>query len=118
MFDHELELMFENGYVRAYGTDFVIDEIVYLSVRPENVKCAREPMEGFTMRGVVKEHIYIGSIIKTSIELPNGQLIRMSSLPDTLLQKEGDTVYVYWKKEKAVLIHTKEDRIYDLIDEA
>ena len=112
-----LELTFECGKVTAKGTGFSLEEMVYVSVRPENIKCSKTPLENFDLCGVVKENIYVGATIKTTIELNNGQLVKITNYLDNEIIESGEVVHLYWKEEKAVVIHTKEDKLYDLIDE-
>jgi len=112
-----LELTFECGKVTAKGTGFSLEEMVYVSVRPENIKCSKTPLENFDLCGVVKENIYVGATIKTTIELNNGQLVKITNYLDNEIIQSGEVVHLYWKEEKAVVIHTKEDKLYDLIDE-
>ncbi len=113
-----LELTAENGIVHAHGTGFVQDEMVYISVRPENTKYSLNPVENFRLRGIVREHVYVGSIIKTVVALPNGQRIRLNRHPHDELPKIGAAVTIHWDMDKAVIMHTAEDTLYDLIEDA
>ncbi len=112
-----LEVTFESGRAVAEGKGFAMEEMVYVSVRPENLKYAKEPVDHFDLRGVVKENIYIGSIIKTTVELSNGQMMKITNLPENEINEIGEVVYLYWKDNKSVVIHTREDKLYDLIDD-
>ncbi len=51
----DLGLTMENGKVRAKGEGFVKEEIVYISVRPENTHLSDKPVDGFTLKGIVSE---------------------------------------------------------------
>lgn len=113
-----IELTAENGVVHARGTGFVQDEMIYISIRPENTMYSYEPVENFRLRGIVKEHIYVGSIVKTVVALPNGQRLRLNKHPHSELPKVGSAVTVYWDMDKAVIMHTAEDILYDLIEDA
>lgn len=115
---NEFDLILECGRVHTRGSDFINEEMVYVSVRPENVKLSNEPVNCFELRGIVKEHVYIGSLIKTSVELSNGQMVKVSNLPENEVQGVGSLVYLYWKDDKAVIMHTREDKLYDMINEA
>ncbi|NTV78236.1 MAG: TOBE domain-containing protein [Clostridiales bacterium] len=75
-------------------------------------------MQGFHIAGVIKESIYVGVTVKTTVELGNGQLIKITNFPEDEVYEDGEVVYLYWNKAKAVIMHTKEDILYDLIDEA
>ena len=113
-----LELTAENGVVHGLGRGFVPDEMVYISIRPENTKFSPDPVEHFRFRGIVKEHIYVGSIVKTVVALPNGQRLRLNRHPHSALPEIGSAVTVYWDMDKAVIMHTSEDALYDLIESA
>lgn len=114
----DLGLTMENGKVRAKGEGFVKEEIVYLSVRPENTHLSDKPVDGFTLKGIVKDQIYVGSVLKTIVELPNGKEVKVNNHPDATVYPDGTAVSVYWEPDKAVVIHTKEDKMYDAIEDA
>lgn len=113
-----ISLVMESGKVELDAPDFDYDEMVYVCVRPENMKASMEPREGFTLRGTVAEHIFVGSIIKTMIELPNSQLIKMTNPPEDETISVGTNVYLHWLPGKAVVMHTREDRVYEIIEGA
>jgi len=115
---HMVELTAENGVVHTTGDGFVMDEMVYISVRPENTGYSLESVENFRLRGIVKEHIYVGSLVKTSVMLPDGQILKINHHPDKDLLPIGTAVNLYWDMEKAVIMHTTEDTLYDLIEGA
>lgn len=115
---NELELMMENGRVKAKGEGFVKEEIVYISVRPENTHLSDKNVDGFTLKGIVKDQIYVGSVLKTIVELPNGKEVKVNNHPDAYVYPVGAVVTVYWDPDKAVVIHTKEDKMYDAIEDA
>ena len=113
-----IELTAENGVVHARGAGFVQDEMIYISIRPENTCYSFEQVENFRLRGIVKEHVYVGSIVKTVVALPNGQRLRLNQHPHSRLPEIGSAVTVYWDMDKAVIMHTAEDTLYDLIEDA
>lgn len=108
----------ENGRVKAKGEGFVKEEIVYISVRPENTHLSDKDVDGFTLKGIVKDQIYVGSVLKTIVELPNGKEVKVNNHPDAYVYPVGAAVTVYWDQDKAVVIHTKEDKMYDAIEDA
>lgn len=114
----DLRLMMENGHVKATGEGFVKEEIVYVCVRPENTRLTDGNVDGFTLKGIVKDQIYVGSVVKTIVELPNGNQVKVNNHPDAELYPTGSIVTVYWEPDKAVVMHTKEDPMYDAIEDA
>ena len=73
-----LTLMMENGHVLAEGEGFKYEEIVYLCLRPENIEISTTPREGFTLKGFVRDHVYVGNVVKTVLELPNGKTVQVN----------------------------------------
>ena len=114
---NDISVTMEGGTAKVYGEGFGNDEMVYISVRPERMKYSREKIDGFSIYGEVKEHIYVGSIIKTIVELATEQRVTITRQPDDSLLAVGDKVWLYWSKENAVLMHTKEDHLYNIIEE-
>ena len=60
--------------VQARASGFGDREMVALSIRPERVMYSTEPVEGFTIKAVVREQIYAGSVLKAIAVLPNGNV--------------------------------------------
>lgn len=99
----------EGGLVRTRGEGFAVGERICISVRPEYLAVSAAPVEGFTLRGRVKDFIYMGTVIKTSLDLPGGQEVKFSRFePDPTL-REGDERFIYWPENKSVPIHLTEE---------
>lgn len=80
---------------------------VAVSVRPENMKFSSTPVEGFSIKGVVKEKIFVGNLIKMMVNLNDGTEIRINRFDQGELAEDGDLVYLYWDLDKGVLIKEK-----------
>lgn len=113
---NSIKILVESGIISGVGADFHLNELVCVSVRPEKMKYSYEPVEGFEIIGTVKEHIYIGSVVKTIITLLNGQEIKIERLAGEELLKENEQVYLYWSKNDAVLIHSMDHKFYQAIE--
>ena len=111
-----LTLMMENGHVLAEGEGFKYDEIVYLCLRPENIEISTSTREGFTLKGFVRDHVYVGNIVKTVVELPNGKTVQVNRNPHGELIAPGMLVNLFWDPKDAVVMHTREDYVYDAIE--
>ena len=111
-----LTLMMENGHVLAEGEGFKYDEIVYLCLRPENIEISTSTREGFTLKGFVRDHVYVGNIVKTVVELPNGKTVQVNRNPHGELITPGMLVNLFWDPKDAVVMHTREDYVYDAIE--
>ena len=118
MTDDSIEVTMESGKAVMQETGYRMEEMVYLCIRPENLKISTEPREGFRFRGQVREHIFIGSTNKTMIEMPNGQMLKSVTLAEDELIPVGTAVNVFWNPGKAVVMRTKEEQIYNVIEQS
>ena len=114
--DDILTVMIENGIVTAKGKDFSLGEFATVSVRPEKMKFSTDPVDGFTIQAVVKDYVYVGSVIKCIAILPNGNEIKIERLAGGTLPVPRDMIYPYWEKEDAVLIHNQDHAIFQMVD--
>ena len=85
-------------------------------MRPENLRLSLEPVEHFSIRGRIIEHIFAGSVIKTIVELINGQRLKVARHPGEEDIDVGTYVYVHWNPKKAIIVHTVEEQIYNVIE--
>lgn len=118
MTEDSIEVTMESGKAVIHESGYRPEEMVYLCVRPENLKITTDAVEGFRFRGQVREHIFIGSINKTMIELPNGQMLKAETPAEDALVPVGMVVNVYWNPGKAVVMRTKEEQIYNVIEQS
>ena len=118
MTDDSIEVTMESGKAIIRETGYRMEEMVYLCIRPENLKISTEEKEGFRFRGQVKEHIFIGSTNKTMIEMPNGQMLKSVTPAEDELIPVGTAVNVFWNPGKAVVMRTKEEQIYNVIEQS
>ena len=118
MTDDSIEVTMESGKAIIRETGYRMEEMVYLCIRPENLKISTEAKEGFRFRGQVKEHIFIGSTNKTMIEMPNGQMLKSVTPAEDELIPVGTAVNVFWNPGKAVVMRTKEEQIYNVIEQS
>jgi spermidine/putrescine transport system ATP-binding protein len=78
----------------------------YLSVRPERVKLlAIGEGAPYFLTGTVEELIYVGSFIRTVVQLPQGQrIVAMRQSEGDQICQPGDLVRVTWKEEDGIVI--------------
>lgn len=112
----KMRVLFEAGKALISNKEVGDDEMICICVRPENLKLSPEPVEGFSINGKIKEHIFTGSAIKTVIELVNGHKLIAASNPEAELAEVGTSTHVYWNPERAVVLKTQEDTVYDVIE--
>ena len=60
----------------------------------------------------------MGSINKTMVELPNGQMLKAETPAEDDLIPVGTVVNVYWNPGKVVVMRTKEEQIYNVIEQS
>ena len=115
----------ENGEVTSSGsveegdgknTGFAVNEFVTVSVRPEKMHFSPKPVEGFTVPAVVRDYIYVGSVLKCIAVLPNGNELKMEKLAGEELPPIGEKVFICWEPEDAVLIHSLDNRFYQSME--
>ena len=106
----------ENGYITGMGKGFTPGEYITVSVRPEKMKFSKTPIPEFGISATVKEIIYVGSVLKCIIELPNGNELKVERLSGEELPVIGEVIYPYWNIEDAVLIHSMNHTVFQSID--
>lgn len=108
----------ENGAVKVKCDDsFSILEYATVSVRPEKMKFDTKPHEGFELVAVVKDYVYVGSVLKCMVSLPNGNMLKIERLAGQELPAIGSIIYPYWEPEDGVLIHNDSYKIFKALDE-
>ena len=98
------------------GKGFTPGEYITVSVRPEKMKFSKTPIPEFGISATVKEIIYVGSVLKCIIELPNGNELKVERLSGEELPVIGEVIYPYWNIEDAVLIHSMNHTVFQSID--
>lgn len=108
----------ENGAVKVGCDDsFSILEYATVSVRPEKMRFDRIPHAGFELVAIVRGYIYVGSILKCIVSLPNGNELKIERLAGQELPEVGSIIYPYWEPEDGVLIHNDSYKIFKALDE-
>ena len=93
-----------SGMAETQGSGFSVGEELYVSIRPEYLSISREPVTGFDLPARVKDFIYMGTVVKTSLDLADGKEIKYSRFEADATLREGETVYVHWDTHKSVAI--------------
>lgn len=92
------------GTMKVKGYGFEAGEDIHVSIRPEYIKVSVDYAEGFSLRGKVKDNIYMGTFVKTSVDLKDKTEIKYSRIEKEEEFTEGDFVNIYWNPERAVAI--------------
>ncbi len=107
----------ENGAVSVKcPEDFSLLEYATISVRPEKMKFDTSPVEGFELEAQVKDYVYVGSVLKCIVSLPNGNELKIERLAGQELPKIGSKCYPYWNVDDAVLIHNESHYIFEALN--
>lgn len=114
--NEKVQYNLETGGFFGKDRSMLQDEIVDISVRPENIKWSLEPVENFELWGIMKECVYIGNVHKLIIELPNGKEIRLNQNPKAQIPTCGSRIFIYWDEEDAVILLSQSSYIYNAID--
>lgn len=96
------------GIMKVKGNGFEVNENIHVSIRPEYIKVSYEPVEGFNLKGIIKDFIYMGTVVKTSVDMKDNTEIKYSRFEKEMDFKEGDSVNIYWNPERAVAIKAKQ----------
>lgn len=114
---HHANVIIENGEVRCKAQGFEVGEMVAISVRPERLRYSSEPVEGFSVKAKVKECVYVGSVLKAIVILPDGNEAKIERLAGQELPTEGE-VYIYWENGDGKLIHSMDHTFFDKVENA
>ena len=114
--NEDLTVMLETGTVSVISSEVKKGDIVDISVRPENLKMAVKPVEGFDLIGVIKEYVFIGNVHKVIVMLPYGKEVRINQSPKIPELPIGSNVFLYWEKEDAVVIPSASDQVFKIVD--
>ena len=107
----------ENGAVTVKAPeDFSLLEYATISVRPEKMRFSTKPVEGFELAAMVRDYIYVGSVLKCVVSLPNGNELKIERLAGQDLPPVGSKCYPYWNVEDAVLIHNESHYIFEALN--
>ena len=116
--DGVAKITLENGAVKVACDDsFNILEYATVSVRPEKMKFSKTPVEDFELVAQVKDYVYVGSVLKCIVSLPNGNELKIERLAGQELPAIGSRIYPYWEATDAVLIHNDSYKIFKALDD-
>jgi spermidine/putrescine transport system ATP-binding protein len=86
--------------------DMALNEEVFISVRPEKMRAATVPFEGaINLKGTFKEKIYVGSVTKIVVTMPNGKELTIHESHDNIEELTNtNDVYVSWNTKNTVVL--------------
>lgn len=92
------------GTLTTLGQGFTVGEEMHVSIRPENLEVGRDSATGFHLPGKIKDFTYMGTVVKTALDMADGSELKFSRFEHDENLHEGDSIYVYWRPEKSVPI--------------
>lgn len=100
-----LTLSFGGGTILASGQGEPGEKVI-LSLRTERVRYGREPRQGFTLSGQVKNNHYSGGMMRTVLTLPTGEELLVSGMGDGIEGRlpAGTQVHIGWDPACAVIV--------------
>ena len=80
----------------------------HLAVRPEDITISSKAKAGSynSLKGVVSNALFSGNVIKISVNLKNGDVIKVESQPKTNVHEVGDTVHINWQPKDCNILLT------------
>lgn len=102
--EDKMTIEMEQGQVIAKAGQVQVGQQLYLSVRPEHIQLSKVAVPEFTIQGKVKDFIYTGVFMLTSVALENGQEVKFSSANKHTDFSEGQVVYIHWPLDEAAII--------------
>lgn len=107
------DIQFHTGTVQLSKPCLTSGEQLFVCVRPENLKISVNPVAQFDLQCTVKEHIFIGSSNKTIVELPDGQLLKLTAPPEVGVLPAGTQGYLYWNLNRCNVLKATGNPLFD-----
>lgn len=89
------------GKAKLELSGFEPGEEMHICVRPEVMKYSKEPVDGFSLRGTVKNVIFVGAQYRTLVTMEDGYDVKINRVKQNKDLKEGDDIYLYWEPDDA-----------------
>ena len=77
---------------------------MHVSIRPEYLEVGTGKFEGFELPAKVKDFTYMGTVVKTALDLSDGTEVKLSRFEQDERFREGDAVQIFWDPDKSVAI--------------
>ena len=89
-----------------------IDEKICILVRPERIKYSTEKVQGFQLKARVKEHVYLGVGVKTTLVMQNGQEVIINDYSkEATLPEVNSEVWLFWNTLDEIIISSENEII-------
>ncbi len=101
------QVSLDSGNVSIKLSNPKVGERIHICVRPELIGYSKHPVDKFTISGLVKDVIFVGSQYKTLVLMNDGYEVKITRAKLDTTIKEGDKVYIYWDMDEAIGIRTE-----------
>ncbi|MSS19312.1 ABC transporter ATP-binding protein [Pseudoramibacter porci] len=107
--DTGIQVGTEVGNALGVSDDETIEtgDAVSIAVRPEDTLFSQERQPGFSIRGVVKDHVFVGNLVKMMVTLNDGTEFKINRFSEDEMIEPGQVIYLYWEKEKGKVLKTR-----------
>ena len=102
------------GTMQTVGVGYEVGEEMHISIRPEYLAVSTTPVDGFHMPCTVKDFIYMGTVVKTSLDMADGTELKFSRFEADPSIREGDSLYAYWDPTKSVAIKKEAENLAEV----
>ena len=92
------------GKLPTRGSGFAVGEEMHVSIRPEYLEAGERNADGFDLPARIKDFTYMGTVVKTALDMADGTELKLSRFEQDANAHEGDKVYLSWRPEKSVPI--------------
>ena len=92
------------GKLLTRGSGFAVGEEMHVSIRPEYLEAGERSADGFDLPVRIKDFTYMGTVVKTALDMADGTELKLSRFEQDANAHEGDKVYLSWRPEKSVPI--------------
>ena len=92
------------GTLLTRGSGFAVGEEMHVSIRPEYLEAGERSADGFDLPARIKDFTYMGTVVKTALDMADGTELKLSRFEQDANAHEGDKVYLSWRPEKSVPI--------------
>ncbi|MBC2580417.1 ABC transporter ATP-binding protein [Clostridium sp. DJ247] len=105
VYDGEVILSTSSGSMVAKNKESNKSDKVCVLIRPERTKYSKDRVKNFNLKATIKEHVYLGAGVKTSLVLSNGKEVIVNDYHHVNTPPPINTeVWIFWNPVDAVII--------------
>jgi spermidine/putrescine transport system ATP-binding protein len=114
--EDKVDLKVNEGNITILNKRFNSEENIFVSIRPENIKYSEDKTNTYGIRALIKEYIYVGSMIRIIALLSDGKKILINSYDRKIILPPCETlIWLYWSLEDMVIVQGSEGELYESV---